>query len=536
MTAAPKMQAINIPVSNLRESPTNPRHTFKRVEELAEHIKVAGVTHPILVRPFPGDSHIWEIVCGHRRVRASKLAGLEAVPAIVRQLNDQQVVEVQLVELSQREDVHPLEEADGYQVLLKDHNLAEEEIAARVGCTVAHVKLRLKLVKLAKEVRKAYLAGELLDGAALRLARLPEQLQAEALKELQKFTRRDNEPASLRDADEVVTRNFLLELGGASFDTASATLVSKAGACTTCPKRTGNQTELFADVKSKDVCTDRACFALKTAAGFKLKAATAEAEGRKVLTKSEAAKVFESYNGTDIHYSSEFVDLDAECYEDSKRRTYRQLLKKAEADPEVVLAQDRTGAARELLKKDAAARALKKVIPSARIEGSRAGADFTAQERARQQKAKLANQVVNRGIERVLLKMAQKTSAKGCGEPHFDQAFFGPIVDGLLKHTWADVVKAVARRRGLEVKGKRPEELLKRESMGMNTQSLAGLMLELVITRGASPGMYGSGYGEAFKAALEGYDVDIHKLQEEVKGEAQEKKGAKGKSKGGVNR
>src|SRR5947208_5730336 len=107
-----------IPIGQLQESATNPRNTFseEKLRELAESSRSMGLIQPIIVRPI--DQDIYEVVAGARRFRAARLAGLEDVLAHVKELTDEQVIEVQLIENAERQDVHPYEEAAAYRALL----------------------------------------------------------------------------------------------------------------------------------------------------------------------------------------------------------------------------------------------------------------------------------------------------------------------------------------------------------------------------------------------------------------------------------
>ena len=107
---------VTLPLDRIRESTTNPRQRFDDLEELAASIRTHGLLQPILVRPVRKD---FELVVGARRLRAARLAGLNSVPAQVKPLDDRSAREVQIIENLQRQDVHPLEEADGYKALLE---------------------------------------------------------------------------------------------------------------------------------------------------------------------------------------------------------------------------------------------------------------------------------------------------------------------------------------------------------------------------------------------------------------------------------
>jgi ParB/RepB/Spo0J family partition protein len=167
-----------IPVCNVHPSPTNPRRRFdeKKLAELAESMAVNGVLQPILVRPNKAG---FEIVAGERRYRAAKLAKLTEIPAVVRELTNEQVIECQMVENGQREDVHPMEEAAGYEQLMKICKRDVRWIADRVGKSEKYVYDRIKLLELAKELQDLFWKGKIEAGHAILLARLtPAQQKA----------------------------------------------------------------------------------------------------------------------------------------------------------------------------------------------------------------------------------------------------------------------------------------------------------------------------------------------------------------------
>jgi ParB/RepB/Spo0J family partition protein len=140
----PKVEML--PLALVRESPSNPRKTFTGIDELAEDVKLRGILQPVLVRA--AGSKEYELVFGARRFRAAKAAGMEAIPAFIRALSDEETLEIQLVENSKRADIHPLEEAEGYHLLHEKYGHSVDEIAAKVGKSRSAVYQRLALRKL----------------------------------------------------------------------------------------------------------------------------------------------------------------------------------------------------------------------------------------------------------------------------------------------------------------------------------------------------------------------------------------------------
>ncbi len=169
-----------IPLDRIVESKLNPRQRYHGLEELAESLKTGQLT-PCLVRPTGPGVGYFELAAGHRRFRAAKLAGLSALDCVVRAMDDRRFLEVLVIENDQREDVHPLEEAQGYRQLMESAGYDVPAIAARVGRSVKYVYDRMKLLQLTPEARKLFLDGRFEAGHAILLARLTPKQQAAAL-------------------------------------------------------------------------------------------------------------------------------------------------------------------------------------------------------------------------------------------------------------------------------------------------------------------------------------------------------------------
>lgn len=247
-----------IPLAALRESKTNPRRHFdaKALDELAASIAAHGVIQPIVVRPLNGGD-TFEVVAGARRYRASKLAAVIDIPARVRELTDEQVLEIQVIENLQREDVHPLDEAQGYRTLMDKTQHDVAAIAATVGKSESYVYQRLKLCDLTDKAKKAFFDDKITAGHAVLIARLQAKDQAQMIDTCLRAE------VSVRDLARRIEREIHMELTKAPFSTDDDRLLPAAGACTVCPKRSGFTPALFPDIKSKDTCTDRRCYQAK---------------------------------------------------------------------------------------------------------------------------------------------------------------------------------------------------------------------------------------------------------------------------------
>ena len=265
-----------LPLALLNESKTNPRRIFDEVSlrELAASIRSQGVLSPLLVRPLTENG--FEIVAGARRYRAAQMAEAVTIPVRIKQMSDAEVFEAQLVENLIRAEIHPMEEAEGFARLLalEEPKYSVEQIAAKVGKQPSFVASRLKLVDLVPAAVDAFYANEIGVGHALLLAKLPADQQQQALSACFKEAYNSGGAAPtrillpVRNLQFWIETNVLLILKDAPFDKRDAQLVSTAGSCADCPKRTGHNKLLFGDDLGKqgDQCTDPRCYNAKLAA------------------------------------------------------------------------------------------------------------------------------------------------------------------------------------------------------------------------------------------------------------------------------
>ena len=334
----------NLPIHEVHPCPTQPRRTYDQVklDELTESIVSHGVLQPILVRPRPKGGY--EIVFGERRYRGSKAAKLKTIPAVIREMSDEQVLEAQVVENDQREDVHPLDEADGYRALMERFGRSVEDIAAKVGKSRGYVYARLKLCELGEAGRKAYVEGKLTASTALYVARIPQDLQLKALERVT-VTKWNGEQLSAREVAEILQDEFMLRLKGAPFPTDAVDLLEGVPSCESCPKRTGNQTELFADVGDADTCTDPACFKAKTDAAWTQKTEKHRQRGLQVLNDAGLVKK-DRWSGRVYLTSKKYVAATDPVPGDKDGRTYKQVLGAAAVTH---VARTPSGTAKELI-------------------------------------------------------------------------------------------------------------------------------------------------------------------------------------------
>jgi ParB family chromosome partitioning protein len=166
--------SILVPVGKIRRSPRQPRATIESggLEELAASIREHGVLQPLIVTRGP-ESEYYTLIAGERRLEASKLAGLERVPVLVRDASDQQRLELALIENLQREDLSPLETAEAYRHLHEEFGLSHEDVSRRVGKSRVSVTNTLRLLKLPERVRQALGSGQITEGHARAILALP---------------------------------------------------------------------------------------------------------------------------------------------------------------------------------------------------------------------------------------------------------------------------------------------------------------------------------------------------------------------------
>ena len=168
-SSAPGVKAV--PIEFLKPSPFQPRRRFAddEIDGLADSIKAKGVMQPLLVRQAAGDGRTFEIIAGERRWRAAQRAGLHELPVLVHDLSDRDTLEVALLENVQREDLSPLEEAEGYQRLIDEFGHTQQELADTIGKSRSHIANLLRLLLLPPKVQTLMESGALSAGHARAL-------------------------------------------------------------------------------------------------------------------------------------------------------------------------------------------------------------------------------------------------------------------------------------------------------------------------------------------------------------------------------
>lgn len=169
--------AVKLSINDIEPNKNQPRKTFDEdaLAELADSIAQHGIIQPLLVRPMPDGSY--QLVAGERRWRAARKAGLTEVPVVIRELSDSETMELALIENLQREDLNPIEEAEGLKLLMDTYGLTQEEAAARVGCSRPAVTNALRLLSLPATVLELTRDGKISAGHARALLSFADQAQ-----------------------------------------------------------------------------------------------------------------------------------------------------------------------------------------------------------------------------------------------------------------------------------------------------------------------------------------------------------------------
>jgi len=190
---------VEVPLNHIRPNPYQPRRHMDDagLEELAASIREHGILQPVLVTEVIDG---YQLIAGERRVRASRLAGLERIPALVRQLADQDQLEVALVENVQRSDLDPIDEALAYRQLITEFGLTQERVAERVGKARATVANTLRLLDLHPDVQGAIADGRVTEGHGRALGSLATDAQAQVLRTVLA------QGMSVRQTEELVRR------------------------------------------------------------------------------------------------------------------------------------------------------------------------------------------------------------------------------------------------------------------------------------------------------------------------------------------
>jgi len=190
-----------IDINQIEPNTSQPRKNFNEdaLQELADSIKIHGIIEPIIVKK--GKKGFYQIVAGERRWRASKIAGIKEIPAVVKEYSDQEIVEIALIENLQREDLNPIEEAEAYQSLIGEYNLKQDEVAEKVSKSRVAITNSLRLLKLNENVRNMLIEEKIKSGHARALLAIEDgDLQYETA------VRIFDEKLSVRETEKLVKK------------------------------------------------------------------------------------------------------------------------------------------------------------------------------------------------------------------------------------------------------------------------------------------------------------------------------------------
>jgi len=505
---------INLPLESIILSKTNPRKHFdpEQLTELAESIKAHGVLQPILVRP---NGKKFELVVGERRVRASKQAKIKTIPTISRELTDKEAVELQFIENLMRQDLKAIEEAKGYQYMIDKLKYTAEGLAEKIGKSKAYIYGRLKLANLCEMGQKALEEEVISNSIALLVARIPGEInQGTAIEEIVEGQWGD-ETMSFREAKDHIEERYMIRLKGSLFSTKDEKL-TEAGSCTTCPKRTGNQKDLYPNT-SADVCTDPGCFRAKEEAHKLVLVQKAEAQGKNVLSGKDAAKHMQ-YN--EVKRNSTLVPLSTRNWEDGKSRTYAELL--GNKTPEITLIETPGGLV-PTVKRSEADEVLRKKFKWAREAESNKEKDNLKGKKDREKKA-----IQTKAFKEVLVLVAEKAK-KLIATDDYWLFLAKAIIDGICNH---DQTAVLVKRREIDISkcerkwgGVDYGKALIRHLEAASGAERRSLIAEMLVQRSGDrdwEGHLSSTYTDACKI----YGID-HKMVEAVVKKQHGKKGKK---------
>ena len=462
-------------LDEIEPSHSNPRKSFdmEALTELSKSISRHGVLQPILLRPHPEDDRTeYELVCGERRFRASREAGLKRIPARIEELDDAEVLEIQISENNQRRDVHPLEEADALHELVEKHGRKGVDVADKLGRPPKYVYRRLKLADLVDPLRQLLDEGRIGITTAEELGRLPADFQRELVEaELHPDTESYGSPREWNSRQV----EHLIEDHSRKIDNAPWKLdvcYNDIRMCSGCPRRSGEQPSLLDDGGDvDDRCLDGDCWDRKLEAWKESRAHFVENDtDKEVLEDEDAEELNERW-----YRQNEYVEVDTECYKDEEGRTYGELAPDATRH---VFFRDSSGTVREkelvrredvvdeLVDRDEAELAVE-VGPGSRSSSSSSRSEERRKEHRRRRK--LMGEVVGRV------------------EAGVTESWLSDFVRMAIDNANLDHLKAIAVRRDLDRDedaghGLTAYRAAVSKEVTQDEEELRGLLVELLLT------------------------------------------------------
>jgi ParB/RepB/Spo0J family partition protein len=513
-TPAKDLQYITVPTDSIVVGSFNPRHTFDvaRMQELTDSVRAKGVLEPLLVRLLakPKGKAKYELIAGERRWRAAQRAKRASVPVGVGDFSDQEALEIAVIENEQRTDVAALEKAEGYQRLMQQYGYSAKTLAERIHKSEAEIHATVKLLRVPELVKPYLNDGTLSKSHGEIIARIPNEEGRVKLARQILYSGGGNtvNVASVREAKRYAD-SYTRELSKATFDTTVENLVEGVCACTVCPFKSGNNRIEFGDGRA-DICNNVPCFIQKTEAGrARMLAALSEKKGAIPLPQDDIKKYL-PYGY--LSGNTPYVELSSQCYQDKKYRSHRQLVGKelGKSVKLFVAVKERDSSIVELALRSEVNEVLKRVH-NIDLNG-RAGSGKENTERRLKSQA--------RGLAAV--------KALSMVAAYFQKNVMGSFAVKLDKHLRMaaismlnamqnDALRDVAKRRGLEIKGKYPQfaKELAKAAAKMNGAELFGLMMEAGVSESLFfwRGPYGGDIRESSKEVLKTAGVNLSALE-----------------------
>ena len=238
-------------------------YDLKGLEDFANEISVHGIINPLTVRPKDGGRY--EVVAGERRLRAARIARLQEIPVVIKDVDDEQALELMISENLQREDTHPMYQAVAVGQMMAAKKTTDE-IAARLGKSKAFVFSRQKLLSLIEPLRNVFVANKMNLREALEIAMIDSSSQEKFYQEYCKGWE-NKERLNFYNLSNML-RQFRYNLKQAPFDTKDKNLLPDVGACTNCVFNSATVKILFADLAKESICSNKACYQRKCVAQF----------------------------------------------------------------------------------------------------------------------------------------------------------------------------------------------------------------------------------------------------------------------------
>ncbi|TXH53816.1 MAG: ParB/RepB/Spo0J family partition protein [Desulfurellales bacterium] len=545
-------------LEEIQPSPTNPRTRFSEeaLADLAESIRQKGVMQPILVRPRRCDFRIeaagnrwavlnatgvtletcdteedaqdamrlfwerqpqFELVAGERRWRASKLAGEETIPAIVRQLSDLSALEFQVVENLQRADLSAMEEAEGYRRMTRDYGYTVESLAEKIGKSKAYVYARLKLAEqLPPQAIEALERGQFSTSVAELIARLPSEKAREEMTE--ELLEDANDPwwtcAPVREVKRRIESSYMRELKAATWSLDDKKLLPEAGSCKACPKRTGNDRLAYPDSRA-DICTDPSCFAAKALAQKQREIAEMAAQAQAPVLPAEEAKELLGWGGLTPTGAARYVSLDEEHWDVRETvegdrwtpRTYGEIL--GDGVEVAAIAIDKGGAPHRLVLREAVEAQL--VEKGVKLDPASAlrQADEETQRAAQRAEEERRTRLLAEASRKAARFYAEAFDEHCLLSAEMFRGLAADLLPGLAQVAGAPALRAIAARRGISLEaGAAYEDLANLETGG----EVLGMLAEVAVAIRLRAWHRGYGAPEA-SHVLDVADVDLQELE-----------------------